>query len=302
MKRTVLLLLPLALALSACTGEGTLGTPLWRERPSGVNVILNGVAYGEGRFVAVGGPAFEGSILVSEDGISWSRLSYTPGANMNGVEYLEGRFFAVGFDNTIVVSEDGLTWRKVHGPVGLGYLVDIAYGNGRFVALGTGYAFVSEDGESWQEVSLPTGFAMDLAGIAFGGGRFVATGQLGNAYVSEDGLTWERVNVGTDKGLGNPVYTGTLFLTTDGERVFASPDGLSWQALTPNRPLVGRRLAFGNGEILNLGGLASDVPVSTDGNAWRAERLPREAWLRDAAYGEGRWVAVGNYGAIFTRP
>lgn len=267
-----------------------------------MSATLSGVAYGGGCFVAVGGSAFDGVVLVSEDGLTWSRLSYTPGANPNGVAYLEGRFFAVAHDNVIPISEDGLTWQKVHGPAGVGYLVGIAHGNGRFVALGPGYAFVSEDGERWPEVSLPTGFAVDLAGIAFGAGRFVATGQLGNAYVSEDGLTWEQVNVGTNSNLGNVIYTGSLFLTTDGERVFASPDGLSWQALTPNRPLVGKRLVFGNGQVLNLAQPATEMLASTDGNAWTAESLPREAWISDAAYGEGRWVGVGSYGDIFTRP
>jgi hypothetical protein len=100
------------------------------------------VAFGNGRFVAVGSQADVGgggNITTSPDAITWSPVSIGDYV-LYGIAFGSGRFVGVGGHNGmaggfIVSSPDGVewTWRPWSSP---GWLEDIAYGNGRFVAVG----------------------------------------------------------------------------------------------------------------------------------------------------------------------
>ena len=122
---------------------------------------LRGVAFGNGRFVAVGG---DGTIVHSSDGDSWQQATNNATSNwLLGVAFGNGRFVAVGFDGTIVHSSDGDSWqqpptrrprnRSVASPSATGassrsgrhdrpqqrrrlLMRGVAFGNGRFVAVG----------------------------------------------------------------------------------------------------------------------------------------------------------------------
>ena len=87
----------------------------WTLRTSGTNDNLNGVTYGNGTFVAVGGSSYNpwghSEILTSSDGIIWT--SRTSGAYIvisTGVTYGNGTFVAVGYFGSILTSADGITW------------------------------------------------------------------------------------------------------------------------------------------------------------------------------------------------
>jgi hypothetical protein len=155
---------------------------------------LNGLAYGNGRYVITAGLSF----MSSTDALTWTETE-------QGVDYsntyrelafVHGKFFAMGM-RTLGVSDDGITWRNV--PVGNLQARAIAYGNGRYVMVGSGAMQVSEDGETWQSVDvpcdLPGACGEDPSGgifqgyhdaLVFAEGKFY-TGQLASA----DGVTWE---------------------------------------------------------------------------------------------------------------
>jgi len=85
-----LLLTLVAYSTSASSGSGA-GTT-WTLRVPGFN-NLNGVAYGNGIFVAVGGG---GTILTSRDGVSWIRQTSPTSERLESVTYGNGTFVAVG--------------------------------------------------------------------------------------------------------------------------------------------------------------------------------------------------------------
>jgi hypothetical protein len=62
---------------------------------------LEGVAYGNGLFVAVGDG---GTILTSRDGVSWTRRTSGTSNQLEGVAYGNGTFVAVGWYGTILTS------------------------------------------------------------------------------------------------------------------------------------------------------------------------------------------------------
>jgi len=80
----------------------------------------------------------------------------------------------------------------------------IAYGNGKYVAVGdSGYTAYSTDGVNWTQKQIVNFTSLNK--IAFGNGKFVAVGKgteigstntyYGNIIYSSDGINWERVTL-----------------------------------------------------------------------------------------------------------
>jgi hypothetical protein len=90
-----------------------------------------------------------------------------------------------------VASTDGVNWVKQED---LSFEIEsIAYGNGRFVAVGLdGSVLTSADGVNWISgfFCQPCGFDWHLP-MAYGNGHFVALGnEIG--FTSSDGLNWVK--------------------------------------------------------------------------------------------------------------
>lgn len=308
----------------------------WRRQASGTQSPLFGVAYGQGQFVAVGDG---GRILTSADGgLSWtaSPTGLDPLVRLSGVGYGAGRFVAVGQDGLITTSEDGDTWTpRASGITTRSALTAVAYGEvpagagrtGRFVAAGSRGFAVSPDGLRWT----PTPGVENAAGLTYANGQFVVVGGGTWVHTSSDGLRWTRrpVDLGVPDWqlygrfgtLGQQVLDGVAFgagryvvvggTGQDGV-VLGSADGQRWRWEWRSQQDL-RSVAYGGGQFVLVAGQL--LLTSPDGLGWtayrvppppgqpdRADRVPSPQTLRDVAYGDGRWVAVGWDGAIFTSP
>src|SRR5439155_19477523 len=141
----------------------------WSSRTSGVlDQVYYGVAYGNGRIVAVGlhdGASGTGAITSSSNGANWTRPESLPTASLAGVAYGAGLFVAVGSYTTtngtqeagrILTSPDGVAWlaRSVEATPPLSA---VGYGNGLFVAVGGTNVLTSSDGVTWNPA--PSGTA-----------------------------------------------------------------------------------------------------------------------------------------------
>lgn len=224
---------------------------------------LTSVAYGDGRYIAVG---FDNTVLVSSDGTSWQR-AYGPSLGyFNRVAFGGGRFVAVSAFGFLLVSADATA-------------------------------------QSWQVVRMDTGAAMDLAGVTYGNGRWVVVGQLGQIWVSEDALAWRQVPSGVQDNLSWVTYGNGRFVASpySGSYLLTSEDGLTWtrrDGVSAIAPSFG-----GGTFVAASGHSDNKVLVSEDGLVWREESLSESAFLRAFAYAEGlrRWVAVGWGGKIFAK-
>lgn len=131
---------------------------------------LNGVAFGNGIFVAVGD---EGTILTSSDGATWNKMTSGGTEPLLGISYGSGTFIAVG-DGILATSPDGENW-TTRFPGIRKRLRGLTHGIGIFVAVGDeGTVVVSPDSVSWTAVS--SGVGDDLLGITYAEGKFVAVG------------------------------------------------------------------------------------------------------------------------------
>src|SRR4051812_795470 len=118
------------------------------------------------------------------------------------------KFVVVGDAGTIQNSSDGTNW--ITHKLGSNFFFHgVAYGKGKYVAVGgeqvvsagqhsswKGVVFVSTDAGQWSRISEP--IAYSLFGICFGDGEFVAVGAEGIGLRSNDGYQWKTIGSGGD--------------------------------------------------------------------------------------------------------
>jgi len=196
------------------------------------------------------------------------------------------------------------------------YWEAIAYGNGKYVAVGNkfdwdnlfgpsvGYIATSTDGEIW---ALTSHDGVDLYAIAYGNSKFVAVGSNGCAFVSADNGEWNRSVVWSTRGAStvrdymNDVAYGNAIFVAVGYGIHYSYDGKSWSAGASSNPgyiykKSWEAVAYGNNKFVVIG---SDgyISNSSNGRQWTTQQqgytnLPNKA----IAYGNGKFVAVGDDG------
>jgi len=101
---------------------------------------IDAIVYGNGIFVAKS--AYSNKMAYSSDGVTWTAVTDSTINNIDTITFIEtagqGKFVAnVNYDD-IVTSTDGETWTAVsNSTFGInGTIRAIAYGNGKFVAVG----------------------------------------------------------------------------------------------------------------------------------------------------------------------
>ena len=236
------------------------------------NDTINDIAYGDGRFVAVGQDR-GGKMAYSSDGVTWTVVSNSTFGRswISGIAYGLNRFVAVGHEGTIAYSSDGINWTAVKKtPFRRNDIYGVVYGNGMFVA--------------WA-------FAKDMA-------------------YSPDGITWTAVKNTPFKGKEGIkiVHCGDKFFafhhTYETDRIASSTDGKTWTVVKSN-PLGKKApiytVAHANGQFVALG--IQTLAYSPDGITWTAEAASLyvpiflySAGVNDIAYGDGTFVIVGSNG------
>jgi hypothetical protein len=182
---------------------------------SGGDDKLLGVAYGENRFVAVGGYT-SGTAMTSADGLTWTVPFLAASAALHAVIYENGYFLAVGTRGQIAYSLDGTEWLEDNTGVNQP-LSGVAYGHGRYVAVGEETIITSTDGVHW--IPIPRLQWHFFEDVSFVNGAFVAVGDGGLVMSSVDGLNWERHVTPTDVNLRDITYGQGRFLIVGNNRV-----------------------------------------------------------------------------------
>jgi hypothetical protein len=277
----------------------------------GLGTYVYGVAYGNGRWIAVGQHAIiAGGIAISTDSKNWSpagsinnfnggkRVTYGKDVSGNGL------WVSVGYGPIIIAkSTDGNVWTPAAGVAnnkgGITELANgVAYGedgtgNGLWVAVGRGGKIAkSTDGNVWNQVGSITGLGINEGlSVAYGkdnlGNRlWVVGGNYGLIVKSTDGNVWSTA-AGTYDNQNQYNFGGITGSVLD---VAYGKDGTG----------AGLWVAVGNGGL---------IAKSTNGNNWSPVNGPSNnkggitnsatsvAYGKDAL-GNGLWVAVGMGGLI----
>jgi hypothetical protein len=146
--------------------------------------ILNSVAYAAGKFVSVGDGGYiadstNGTIWLSSQVIKVGGV----GVNLHGVAYDGSKFVVVGDNGLIATSPDGSSWTPQTSAI-TGNLRSVAVSTaGEIVIVGDSGIETSKDAVTWH--SRDEGAAATLYDLAFLNGRFVAVGSASAIKTSD---------------------------------------------------------------------------------------------------------------------
>jgi hypothetical protein len=214
----------------ACGNTGTIvysyDGDSWTEASNSTftrNAAVNGLAYGNGVFVA--GGSDNGKMALSTDGISWGGISDSTfgSSDINAITFGGDKFVAAGESGKMAYSFDGLSWYAVEASTFDGAeIMAITYAAGTFVAAGySGRTAYSHDGINWTAAANPGFSAYDvIRDAAYGAGKFIAVGDNGKMAVSSNGINWTAIsNTSFNRvGIRSITYGGGRFAAvgTDG--------------------------------------------------------------------------------------
>ncbi|GHV74793.1 hypothetical protein AGMMS49940_20950 [Spirochaetia bacterium] len=282
---------------------------------------INGVTYGNGKFVAVGA---NGKIGTSSDGATWAAATtITPafgGSNsIRGVTYGGTTFVAVGNGGEIGTSTDGATWAaatSITPAFGSVNIFGVTYDGTTFVAVGAGKIGTSADnGATWTAATSSPTFGSTtndyIFGVTYGNGTFVAVGTYGKIGTSTDGATWTAATSSPMFGSSSSdqirgvTYGGGKFVAVgQNGKIATSTDGTTWTERTQsvftgsNDNIYG--VSYGGGKFVAVG-VNGKIAASADGVTWTAVTTTgfggsNNIW--GVTYGNGKFVAVGANGRI----
>ena len=271
------------------------------DSPFGTGLLqgINAIAYGNGKFVAVGSL---GEMAYSANGASWTAVadskfgySYIYAIAYGSAGNAGNRFVAGGMSGTMAYSDDGEDWTAVaDSKFGSSYINAIAYGSdgnavNKWVAVGGGGKIAySDDGETWSAVADSTfpatvtiddddndyTFPYNINAIAYGNNRFVAGGGDGKMAYSADGVNWTAVTDSTLTYSINSIAYGNNKFVVGGSfgEMATSSDGVTWTAVADrildDFPSI-NGIAYGGGRFVAVRD-DSKIAYSANGASWTA--------------------------------
>lgn len=226
-----------------------------------VATTLAAVMYDGSRFVAKTSAGRVDSVLSVDVGSTWQNATPaelvgtylgTDIAYGNGI-YVATKATPPSTYSSVFTSANGLTWTsRSASPVVGATWYGIAFGNGKFVAVGNGTPRVmtSTDGIAWTAQTAPA--ANYWSDVTFGDGKFVAVAKSGTnrAMVSTDGVTWTLSNPTEENTWTSVAYGSGKFVavaSSGTNRVMTSTDGITWTPRTAAEANSWEAVTYGNG-------------------------------------------------------
>jgi hypothetical protein len=220
-----------------------------------------------------------------------------------------------GLHHSVQAAICGTYWTSADSVLdenGISLLLDVAYGNGQFVATVSfpGGFLTSPNGYNWIPVGL---FGTQIYNdITWGGNQYIAVKRkdyIGPAIrTSPDGVTWtgHDPEIPGASDLYSVAWNGNLYVAVGGigdyvSLVAYSEDGKSWDYKTFNLGMLKSVTWNGNqfvavGESPYISGYFINAPILTspDGVNWTARDSGTEQDLLSVTWGGERFVAVGK--------
>ena len=200
--------------ISAYSRNGGLTWSSGGALPAGMSGTGVSVAYGDGRWVAIGSSG--ATAYSTNGGVSWTAGGALPAGTYTGVTYGAGKWVAVATGGTVAASSTngGVNWTLRTLPSSSNW-TSVTYGNNRFVAVSNSSGAVaaySLNGTTWTASTLPA--TASWTSISYGQGVFLAVSQSTQAASSEDGVHWTSRTMSTAANgfsaavFGNPNRSG----------------------------------------------------------------------------------------------
>lgn len=268
----------------------------------GADVLLYGLAYGDGIWISVGGGSTQPTINRSiNNGNTWITSA------RGNIGITQGRGIAYGKDNLginlwvavgafalagskVSKSNDGINWTPAFSVGGLTNVYGVAYnGIDRWVAVGESgtKVAISDNGNTWTAVTAGTGFSTypwiaSGRGIAYGNNLWVLVGAYSPLPIakSQYGNSWTRASNfgGLTNGYSVAYGNGTWVAVGEGSKIVYSTDADVWTAVEPtslNNVTYLNSITYGTdatgvGLWVAVGAGTTPIMTSRQGNTWTA--------------------------------
>lgn len=294
----------------------------WSDLGSLTNEVA-GIVFADGEFIAVMERDKDALIAVSTNGTDWTQKGVATNIYPLSLGVSEGGFVLVGqavyfpgqaLAAAILTSPDGESWTRRESGV-RGYLDDVTYGAGQFVAVGGLFStnanvVTSPDGIHWTKQNIGT--TNLLRRVAYGGGKYVIIGRdnISRAthpspiFTSPDAVTWTKQDTsgGIRTFLNGIVHAEGAFVAVGFSNTVArSVDGGVWTSVALSETDHLWAVAHGNDRFVAVGEVrgatnpaVDNILTSLDGENWTRHSTGRAADLRVIAYGNGRFITVAR--------
>jgi hypothetical protein len=262
-------------------------------------------------------------IFRSNDGVTWTTNSTglnVASISLNSVSYLNSLWVAVG--ENIVSSDDTYIWRErfefsnpsleniLYGVLGISltnYTGFIAVGKGQQFDYSTGITLqedinlivTSTDGIIWNQLTPVS--AKGLYGIAYNANNIVVVGEDGIIYTSTNGNNWLGVNevkIISANSVANELNVTNTSGFTVGDIVYFSE---SFNVIVAGTPYYVVNIISSTQLQVSL--TSGGLPITLNSNDPLVNTYMHLAYtssLRDVAYSNGVYIAVGDNGLIKT--
>jgi hypothetical protein len=202
----------------------------------------------------------------------------------NGRWIVVGGSYGFGYDglkDVIGYSDDaGFTWTEIIAPAhpfGGTKIKGVAFGNGRWVAVGTvgKIAYSNDNGLTW--TLTPSGTTDPIFEVAYANGLWLAGSARGKMLSSTDGITWvDNITPFTQAHVTAITYDNGIWIAASSNYVSDRENSASEPADLTN-----------DGHITD-----ANIAWSDDGIHWTVSYTSREKRERiySVAYGDGVWI------------
>lgn len=276
------------------------------------------VTYGNGRFIAplssfnpFGDEIVPDSVLSSPDGRNWTSVPLDSiGCMLWSIAYGNGLFVLAGTSSKgYYTSINGLNWNyhaydtTYVSPYHV-FVVDVIFAGNRFLTLNEYGISTSQDGISWTKTEASLQY---LTALAARDSTWVGVGNYGVTLSSTDGKLWSGKTPMTTSSLQWVMSGNGLSMTlTWYDTILASSNGTEWskRVLSANHTYwnyFGNVGTYCHDRFFLLGGNREGALITTsfDGITWSDQVSHVSGNLKDVAYGNGLFVAVGvSYNSI----
>jgi hypothetical protein len=274
----------------------------WTGNSIGSGFWLSAICYGANGFVGVG-PA--GAIAVSPDAKSWTYAGPADASvhtsDLTGIAASGSTIVAVGNLQTVntallVSTNSGATWQDNDNA---GEYLDVAYGNGVFVAVG-GYSLGGGSGigliqTSTNGLDWTAGNSMlntPLTHVTFANGVFGIVAANGSFAQTTNGTVSSLTSTGYAGALNGVAYSGATFVAVgNGGTIVASPDGGTWSGQSSGVSNNLSNVAYGSNQFVAVG-QSGAILSSPDGTNWSAQYSGVTNDIGNVFFGNGIFGAV----------
>lgn len=280
----------------------------WTARTFGLSSLIYNVIFANSMFVAVGQ---NGLIRTSTDGTTWTARTSPTTTTLTGLVY-DGSLFQATGSNTRLTSTDGITWSKNFPGINDTDTIQAAIYTDKFViGYFNGGLQTSTDALTW--TTRTSNSPNNINDFAWSGSLYVYAAGIGLMGTSTDGITWTARQTPSSSSMVSVTYGNNLWAAINSANYFfTSTDAITWTPqipITANPPLGFNGLTYSNNLYVAVGVATGGFPAlytSTNATTWTVNNnistTTFAAALIDVIAANNQFVAVGQYGLVFTSP